>query len=186
MARPGGRADGSGQGPPTGRDRTQPTDVRVVCQNTIRAALADGKPVYRFRHTTNASAQLHEARRALTLTVDFGRQLKRLGDRLATERYTERELARVLGQLYPSGPTDWAARSAAKARDAVIGLFRDGPTVGSAPGTRWCALNAIVEFDQHHRGVRTRDPKLAAERRFVRAVAEAEDVGERALAALVG
>jgi len=162
----------------------KPTDVRVVCQNTIRAALHDGRAVYRFRHTANASVQLHEARRALQLTVDYGHALKRLGDRLALEPFGERELRRTLEQLYPSGTTDRQATSAQRARDAITGLFLTGPTVGNAPGTKWCALNAIVEYDQHVRGVRTKDANAAAERRFVRAVANAEDIGARALAAL--
>jgi len=164
----------------------KPTDIRVVCQNTIRAALHNGRTAYRFRHTANASVQLHEARQALQLAVDYGRALKRVGDGLALQAYGERELRRTLEQLYPSGTTDRQATSARKARDTIVHLFLDGETVGNAPDTKWCALNAIVEYDQHHRAVRTKDPALAAERRFVRAVADAEDVGTRALLALAG
>jgi len=164
----------------TGAVLVLPTAVRVVCANTDRMALDSAKTVFRVRHTGNVSVQLHQARRALEITVDYGRQFARAGNRLAGERCTERQLARVLAELYPSGPGDRAARTAGQAREAITGLFLHGPTVGNATGSKWSAWNAITEFDQHHRAVRTRDPRLALERRFVRALEDPDGLQRRA------
>jgi hypothetical protein len=34
-------------------------------------------------------------------------------------------------------------------------VFRDGNTVGNAPGSKWCGLNAIVEYHDHRGHPRT-------------------------------
>ena len=70
-----------------------------------------------------------------------------------------------------------------EALDLVHGYaFAGGPTVGNAPGSKWSAWNAITEFDQHHRPVRTRDPRLALERRFARALEDTDGLQRRAFA----
>ena len=83
----------------------------------------------------------------LGLAVRRFEQFAVLGDRLASERMTERELGRVLDELYPHDTAlgGRAARNHRERRDAVMGLFVHGATVGNAPGSRWCAYNAIVE-----------------------------------------
>jgi hypothetical protein len=89
-----------------------------------------------------------------------------LGDRLASERMTERELRRVLDELYPHDTAlgGRAAKYHQERRDAVMGLFLHGATVGNAPGSRWCAYNAIVE--QHDFAGRARTPQGTFLRRF--------------------
>jgi hypothetical protein len=65
------------------------------------------RTAYRFRHTANASVQLHDARRGLQVTVDYGRALKRVGDRLALEPIGDRtrdDLAELIERLAASGP----------------------------------------------------------------------------------
>jgi len=166
----------------TGAILVLPTAVRVVCANTDRAAIDGAQAVFRVRHTANAAQQLHQARRALEITVDYGRHFARAGDWLAGERCTERQLARVLAELYPAGPSDRAAKTAERAREAILELFLGGPTVGNAPGSKWSAWNAITEFDQHHRPVRTRDARTALERRFVRALEDPDGLQRRAFA----
>ena len=37
----------------------------------------------------------------------------------------------------------------------MLELFARGETVGNAPGSKWCAWNAIVEFHDHHGRPRT-------------------------------
>jgi phage/plasmid-like protein (TIGR03299 family) len=170
----------------TGAVLVLPTAVRVVCANTDRMALDSAPSVFRVRHTGNVGEQLYQARRALQITIDYGRQFARAGNRLAGERCTERQLARVLAELYPSGPGDRTARTAQQARETIIDLFLHGPTVGNAPGSKWSAWNAVTEFDQHHRPVRTRDPRRALERRFVRALEDPDGLQRRAFALLAG
>jgi phage/plasmid-like protein (TIGR03299 family) len=153
------------------------TPVRVVCANTLRVAIAGAPDVYRVRHLGDPTGALHEARRVLGLAIDYHRQFAALGDRLATERIGEAALGRVLERLYPVDPRlgERAARSRREAREAVVALFRDGPTVGNAPGSKWAAWNAIVEHHDH--GGRPRTPEGG----FVRRLEDPHGVKGRAL-----
>src|SRR5919206_2485274 len=85
----------------TGAIRAMTTPVRVVCANTVRAALERARAVYRVRHVGDPTAQLHEARAVLGMTVDYYRQFAAFGDGLALQPMSERALRGVLDELYP-------------------------------------------------------------------------------------
>ena len=162
----------------TGAVRAAVTPIRVVCNNTLRAALERAPSVYRVAHLGDPTAQLHEARRVLGMTVDYYRQFAAFGDRLAAEGMTERMLRGVLARLYPHD-TDLGGRALAnrqRARDAVMQLFTAGETVGNAPGSKWAAWNAICEWQDHH-GARPRTPEGA----FLRRTEDPHGVKARAL-----
>jgi phage/plasmid-like protein (TIGR03299 family) len=135
----------------------KPTEVRVVCNNTLRAALCETANVFRVRHLGDPTAALHQARAALQVTVDYGAQFKILGDRLATQHMSEHALARVLRELYPADTAlgGRALASRARARDTITELFLRGETRGNAPASKWCAWNAIVEYHDHHARARS-------------------------------
>jgi phage/plasmid-like protein (TIGR03299 family) len=160
-----------------GAIRAMTTPVRAVCNNTVRAALARAHASYRVRHVGDPTGQLHEARAVLGLTVDYYEQFRRLGDRLALEPMSERALRDVLAELYPhdSALGGRALASRARARETVLALFAGGETAGNAPGSKWCAWNAIVEFHDHHG--RPRSPEGA----FVRKLEDPSGVKARAL-----
>jgi len=134
------------------------TPIRIVCANTLGYALsrsegADAQRTFRFRHTGGLHARLHEARRVMQITMDYAEQFRRLGDHLALEPITERALrTRVLDRLFaaPDGIGDRAARNREEAKLAVLAIFRGqgaaGDTRGAAPGSKWCAANAIAEY----------------------------------------
>jgi hypothetical protein len=111
------------------------------------------------------------------MTVEYYRQFAAFGDRLALDPMSERALGSVLAELYPHDDAlgGRALANRRRAREVVMAIFRDGETVGNAPGSKWCAWNAIVEHHDHH--VRTRSPEGA----WTRAVEDASGVKARAL-----
>lgn len=132
------------------------TPIRVVCQNTLTWGLDAAPRVYSIRHTGELAGKLHEARRVLEITIDYYTQFKRFGDQLAGQRMTDARLRKVLDELYPTseGPAKVGKAELAKAveaRDTITYLFRHAPTVGNAPGSRWAAANAVVEYLDHYR-----------------------------------
>jgi hypothetical protein len=153
------------------------TPVRAVCANTVRAALERAQAVHRVRHVGDPTGQLHEARRVLSLTVDYYRQFARFGDQLALVSMSEKDLSDILAELYPNDAAlgARASRARSRAREAVLDLFAGGDTVGNAPGSKWCAWNAIVEFHDHHG--RPRTPEGA----FVRKLEDPSGLKRRAL-----
>jgi phage/plasmid-like protein (TIGR03299 family) len=161
----------------TGAIRAMTTPVRAVCANTVRAALDKARAVYRVRHVGDPTGQLHEARAVLSLTVDYYRQFARFGDQLALEPISERRLHHVLDELYPHDTAlgARALRARARARETVARLFADGETIGNAPGSKWCAWNAIAEFHDHHGHART------SEGAFVRKLEDPAGIKRRGL-----
>jgi phage/plasmid-like protein (TIGR03299 family) len=161
----------------TGAIRAMTTPVRAVCANTVRAALQRAQAVHRVRHVGDPTGQLHEARRVLELTVDYYRQFARLGDELALAPISERHLHDILAELYPHDTAlgGRALRARARARQTVLELFVRGETMGNAPGSKWCAWNAIVEHHDHHG--RPRTPEGA----FVRKLEDPAGIKRRAL-----
>jgi phage/plasmid-like protein (TIGR03299 family) len=184
----------------SGSMQTMATNVRVQCANTDRAAISDARArdgIYRVRHMGDTSQRLHEAREALGLSIDYAKQFKKFGDRLAKQKIAERTLQKVLAELYPaSSQTDRAVKSAERRRQTVMAIFNGegsaGDTRGNAPGTKWCAYNAVVEYQQHYAPVRVgdvdgTDPSTAkAERRFVRSTEDPQGLQAKALDLLVG
>src|SRR3954454_7378012 len=136
----------------TGAIRAMTTPVRAVCANTVRAALERATAVYRVRHVGAPTAQLHEARAVLGMTVDYYRRFAAFGDHLALQPFSERALRSVLDALYPHDTAlgGRALTNRRRARAAVMAVFTGGATVGNAPGSKWCAWNAIVEVHDHH------------------------------------
>jgi phage/plasmid-like protein (TIGR03299 family) len=141
------------------------TPIRVVCQNTLNWGLKAAQQKFSIRHTEALAQRVLEARRVLDLSIDYYRQFKVLGDRLASERCSEYQLRRVLDDLYPSGTEDVASsrtrRSREATKNAVVELFLHGDTVGNSPRSKWVAVNAIVEQTDWHRRLREGTDRFA-------------------------
>jgi phage/plasmid-like protein (TIGR03299 family) len=144
------------------------TPIRVVCQNTLNWGLQNARQEFAIRHTEAVTQRVHEARRVLELSVDYYAQFKRLGDQLASERCTERQLRGVLDELYPDGTSDsltsHTGHSRQQTKDRSAELFLCGETQGNAPRSKWAATNAIVEYGDWLR------PLRATGQRFARAL----------------
>jgi phage/plasmid-like protein (TIGR03299 family) len=157
------------------------TEVRVVCNNTLTAARShvDAQYVYKVRHVGNTSLHIAQAREVMQLSVNYGRQFTKFGNRLARSKMSERQLLKVTTQLYEveQGMSDRAIRSREQAREAIMHLFKEGRTVGNAPGTRWCGINAILEHYQHDQG----GTRVSTQGRFLRATHDSEGFGRKAL-----
>jgi phage/plasmid-like protein (TIGR03299 family) len=144
------------------------TPVRVVCQNTLNWGLRAASQKFSVRHTEAAQHRIVEARRVLDLSINYYEQFKRLGDQLACEPFSERQLDRVLAQLYPSGAGDSRRiqRSRESVREQIAELFLLGKTQGNAPRSKWAAVNAVAEFDDWLR------PSRSGDQRFSRTISD--------------
>lgn len=141
------------------------TPVRVVCQNTLNWGLQSARQKFSIRHTEAVTQRVHEARRVLDLSIDYYEQFKRYGDQLASERCTERQLRAVLDELYPNGTSDSVSGRTRKSRqqtkDRIAELFLRGETQGNAPGSKWAAVNAVVEYGDWLRPMRSSGQRFA-------------------------
>lgn len=143
------------------------TSVRVVCANTARIALSQGKGegVY-LRHTTNIKNRLEKAKEVLGLAnkefdkfVEFAQALSKLKVSSAGfEKFAE--------FLIPDNPEAESNTRAENSRLELTNLFTDGrgQNLPGVRGTGWAAYSAVVEFANYFRSSRGGD--AAQERRF--------------------
>jgi phage/plasmid-like protein (TIGR03299 family) len=137
-----------------------PTFIRIVCKNTFNMATGrTGSGGYRFRHTGNLTAKFTEARRVLGLTVEHGKAMKQLADKLGIVDLSDKQALKVLKDMpafkTSDGMGDRAVKNRAKGMDAILSIFHGegerGDTRGSAPGSAWCFVQAVGEFSDYER-----------------------------------
>ncbi|MGW2111956.1 DUF932 domain-containing protein [Streptomyces sp. NPDC001948] len=128
------------------------TPVRVVCANTLRAALSGARSSYVVRHTAGAKARIAQARSALGLTFRYAEEFEKAAQRMVQEEMTLNELRAVVDQLWPVQDSD-SDRKKTNHRQrwgAISHLFTIADTQAGIRGTRWAGYNALTEYANHH------------------------------------
>jgi phage/plasmid-like protein (TIGR03299 family) len=149
------------------------TPIRIVCANTLGAALRQGEHgvnaqrTFRFRHTGNLQAKFAEARQVLGMTINYQEQFKELADRMAREPIAEWALERrVLRHLWTIDEEmgKMARTNRERTIERVLDVFRGqgvaGDTTGNSPSTKWVAFNAIAEHLDYGRRYTSRTNQL--------------------------
>lgn len=81
------------------------------------------------------------------------------------ERCSQRQLRAVLDKLHPNGSGDTGSsrtpRSRQKTKDRIAELFLRGETQGDAPGSKWAEVNAIIEYGDWIRPLRSNGQRFA-------------------------
>jgi len=167
--------------------------VRVVCANTLAAALDAGDGLAVIRHTSGMGEALATARNVLSRQIELFRGSTEGWRFLASRTCTDADFTvyalRVIALV--RGDSDEAVRermpdaeNGGRLLKALRPLFEAG--VGNdRPGVRgtwWCALNAISEWMTHHRGASQGTAHERAERRFAELhLGAGRRLGQRAL-----
>ena len=161
------------------------TPVRVVCMNTLRAALRGAQATYKIRHTSGAEARLTEARRVLGLTRGAAERVRRKAEELSAVQISDHDWRAFLDELVPDPPDSRPGQTrATNVRAEIDGIYR-GHRFGQddVRGTAWGAWQAVVAYNDHamtRRRTRTSTPE---ETRFER-ILGGQNIGSRALALL--
>ena len=137
------------------------TPIRVVCQNTLSAALgASASKIVRVRHTRNIAeavkkiGEIIDARnRAFVATAEQMRELVKMQvDADTLERYVRLVFDRP--ESTDEEDLDRETDERKRLISNVIPLFEAGrgTEIPGVRGTMWGAYNAVTEFLSHHRG----------------------------------
>jgi len=150
--------------------------VRVVCQNTLNAALEQGDGLFCLRHTAGLEDGLERARRVIGRQIEiFGdaaegwRHLAgRTCDDAAFGRYALRVFASVRGDGKHAAEVEPGAQTGRRLLEQVRPLFEGGAGNDreGVRGTWWAAYNAITQWLTHARGSSHGTERDRAERRF--------------------
>ena len=145
------------------------TDVRVVCRNTARAALSQGRGQgISIRHTANIKQKLSQAQKVLGISQDVFAQSSHFMKVLADTSMTTSSWVDFCLELIPEPATDEDGNVSKRARTRVdnqrremTDLFLNG-TGMDIPGvshTAWAAYNAVTEYATWHRSSRSSQDK---------------------------
>lgn len=135
------------------------TTVRVVCANTLRAAVFNSRSstLVKIRHTSGAKEALKKLTEAMEL--DKGRFKATVEEFrfLASKGCDEVSLRRYVREVAGADPDDEDA--AKRTVKNVVPLFESGAGADTHRGTWWGAFNALTEHVTHKRG-RSKNSRL--------------------------
>lgn len=134
------------------------TSIRVVCNNTLAVALANGGVAVKVPHSTTFDAASVKQQLGLSSNVwdDFIYRMKKLSER----KLKIKEAEVFISQLF-SDPN--RSLTNARAKQKVMALYSGngrGAELSSAQGTAFGLLNAVTEFTDHERRARNNDYRL--------------------------
>lgn len=135
------------------------TTVRVVCQNTLNAALTGQGAALRIRHSKNAVDRLDHAKKLITgvstTAIILSEKLNELARRRVDKTMCRDLMNKVFGE-------DWqdSTKKKNQARE-IAQLFEsnDRNAIPEIKGTAYNLLNACTEWSDHFRSVRTTDSR---------------------------
>lgn len=136
-----------------------PTNVRVVCANTLAAASAEAsrnRVSFYIKHTTNADARIKAAIGAYKQVIQFNSRFAQLAEQLVATPFGAQETRKLLENLFPSKDEKDVPGATLKQRFEVSNLILTGAGhehLGIV-GTAWGAYNAVCEYLDWNRPTR--------------------------------
>jgi phage/plasmid-like protein (TIGR03299 family) len=132
--------------------RLMVTPVRVVCANTLAAAIRSAKSSFSIHHTSGARSQIQVAREALGLTFRYNAEFQSEAEQMLDTTMTDAQFASLVRDLWPMphDPTLRTRNSIARRDTELTYLFRDADTNRAIRGTRWAGYQAVTEYLDHY------------------------------------
>ena len=141
------------------------TPTRVVCANTMHAALGGAVAKISLRHTANIANRLDEVRKALGMANQYIDRFEAAANQMVTVPMSLMEIGLFTEKLLPSNPeVEHAYRTEAQ-RQEIVDLFSNSPTLDGVPFSAYRAFQAVAEWTDHFAPVRDTKSANAADRR---------------------
>ena len=136
--------------------------TRVVCQNTLSAALREkSRASLTIRHTKNAMGRLNNAREALDNIADDVRSMEDKLNFLASRKMTRDAVVTIMDRLFPKTKKeqsdDTVIEESSTRRENILAdvlklyEMNDGNAYPEQRGTAYSLLNAITNYTDHDR-----------------------------------
>jgi len=149
------------------------TDIRVVCQNTLMAALMDFRdrdsvlPEVRIKHTQSMKEKIEAAKTAIAIAQNRAQEGDNFMRALARMPMTS-DMWSEFGHVLIPDPEGRRNTRAKNNRDKLIslGLTGVGQDIPGVAGTGYAAFNAATEYVNFHRSSRGKDIATKQANRF--------------------
>lgn len=128
------------------------TPIRVVCQNTLNAALKGSENKVKIRHTQNAHAALAQAHEVLGITHILTTELSECFNMLAKKRVSNKQAAELVEAIFPSGgkkENGEEGKRITAIRDNFYNAYYNGIGQEKIVGTGWGFYNGITHYLDH-------------------------------------
>lgn len=148
------------------------TPVRIVCQNTLNAAMDNMANIVRIRHTSGAKQRLENAHKVMGLANQLSTQLEGIFNQWTKVRICDKEVKKLIQlALCPNKETLDALKKGAD--DELSAVFRntvqdafsyammaDTQQMNTTKGTVFGAYNAVIGYYQNVRNYKDDEAKL--------------------------
>jgi len=121
------------------------TSIRIVCQNTLTAALRSAKRKISIRHMGSMSERKQEALRTMGAASKYFRELEVFASDLAGKHIN---IVKVLNTLFPASK-DMSKRqlkSNQEVKEVIKNLLKQKDDLQNIKGTAWGAYSAIADY----------------------------------------
>lgn len=148
------------------------TSVRIVCQNTLNAAMRNHTNVIKIRHTARAPDRLKEAHKLLNITNQLAKELEEVFNQWSKVRITDRATKRLIQlamapnketlQSLKNGGQDEFSSVFTNVVDNVLEYAGTSPSQQEATtkGTLFGAYNAVTGYFQNVRNYKDEEVKF--------------------------
>lgn len=146
------------------------TPVRIVCQNTLNAALSNSTNTFKIRHTAGVQDRLKEAHRLMGISNQLADQMSEIFNQWAKVRITDKEVMQLIRQAMAPGREvlkgikDGAEQSAVFNnrcdRAFMYAMSSPSQQMETTAGTLFGAYNAITGYFQNVKEYKDGEAKL--------------------------
>lgn len=148
------------------------TPIRVVCQNTLNAAMRNHTNSIKIRHTVNAKERLEQAHKVMGISYKLSEQLEEVFNNWTKVKVTDSELQRLIQlAMVPNkevlnkmekGEWDELSTCFNNMCDAVFEYAMSSPTqqTETTKGTLFGAYNSVTGYFQNVRTYKDDEAKL--------------------------
>jgi phage/plasmid-like protein (TIGR03299 family) len=130
--------------------RVKLTPIRVVCNNTLTAALSGSDQEVQIKHTAAAVEKLQEAHKVLELTNQLYRELDYIFNRMAIRKVSSQQLVDYIKTLVPDNEQAESKTRTENTRNHILSLHDDTKEAAMHKGTLFGAFNAVTELVDHY------------------------------------
>lgn len=148
------------------------TPVRVVCRNTLNAALKNQSNCIKIRHTVNAKERLEQAHKLMGITTTLSAELENIFNRWSKVRIADPEVKKLIQQaMCPNrevynnlqeGKDDELSTAFKNICDTAFSYAMSNETqqMDTTRGTLYGAYNSVTGYFQNVRQYKNEEAKL--------------------------
>lgn len=155
----------------TGHDGIWPvryanTDIRAVCQNTVRLGLDNASSVFVARHTKNIDSVIDDARQVLNISATWADSFTEMAELMLGIDVPSgsTKVDKVINSVFPkkSLETERQAKNRDRQNAVLRAIYQSSKNAGSFGYNGWTIYNAIVEYLDHHRDSDIKERAIAS------------------------